>query len=60
MTKLIAMSTATYVLRTTELDNAINNFHCMYVNMLVGNTAPGKFVSKPDMYKVMQAAVSLL
>ena len=49
---------ATYVPRTATLDDAIEKFHHAFVDMLVGKE--GKFVNKPDMYRVLQAAVSTL
>ena len=52
------MSTATYVPRSPQLNNAIDKFHHTFVDMLVGKTEEGKFVNKSDMYKAMQAAVS--
>ena len=49
---------ATFVPHTTKLDDAIEKFHHAFVDMLVGKE--GKFVNKPDMYRVLQATVSTL
>ena len=54
------MSTSAYIPRTQELNDALEKFHHAFINMLVGKTNPGQFVDKSDMYKAMQAAVSLL
>jgi len=53
------MSTAGYVPHTAELDNMLNKFYHVFVDMLVGKTK-GQFVDKADMYKVLQTVVSLL
>ena len=54
------MSTSAYIPRTQELNDALEKFHHAFVDMLVGKTKAGQYVDKPDMYKAMQAAVSLL
>ena len=48
---------ASYVPRSPALNDAIEKFHHAFVDMLVGKTDERKFVSKPDMYKVLKAAV---
>ena len=54
------MSTSGYIPRTQELNDALDKFHNAFIDMLVGKTKAGEFVDKPDMYKAMQAVVSLL